>query len=293
MSTPRRRRRQTGPALVFVGPFVITYLVLFIYPTYKMAALSFTNAPLIGDGHWVGWANNRRRANAGLFRQAGGHTLYFVLLTVVPTTLLGLGIALMVTRLRGWLQSIVLAAFFLPYILPVTVVFRIWEWMLDPQFGIAQIPVRLLLGHPVAMWSDPLWAMPSVAFITIWWTNGFNVLLFIAGLKSISQDVYDASSLDGARRWTRFRYITWPLIWPVTALVLTIQLILQLKIFDQIYLMTNGGPFNSTYVVVQYIYKQAFQNNHGGYGATVAVVLFLAIAVLSVLQFQVLRVRQS
>ena len=286
-----RNRRQTWPALGFIAPFVIAYLVLFIYPTYKMVALSFTSAPLIGEGKWVGWANYVRLAGDALFRQSVIHTSYFVLLTVIPTTLLGLGIALMVTRLEGWLQSLILAAFFLPYILPVTVVFFIWQWVLDPQFGIAQYPIRLLLGHPVAMWSDPLWAMPSVAFITIWWTNGFNVLLFIAGLKSISQDIYDASALDGARRLKQFRYITWPLIWPVTVLVLTIQLILQLKIFDQIYLMTSGGPFNSTYVVVQYIYKQAFQSNHGGYGATVAVALFAAIAGLSLLQFRLLRVR--
>ncbi len=292
MSTSRARGR-TWPALVFVGPFVIAYLVLFVYPSTRMVALSFTNAPLIGAGKWVGWSNYVRLVGDGLFRASVLHTLYFVALTVIPTTLIGLTIALMVARLRGWLQSLVLAAFFLPYILPVTVVYLIWQWVLDPQFGIAQLPIRLVLGHPVAMWSDPLWAMPSVAFITIWWTNGFNILLFIAGLKSISQDVYDAAALDGARGWTRFRFITWPLIWPVTALVLTIQLILQLKIFDQIYLMTQGGPFNSTYVVVQYIYKQAFQNNHGGYGATIAVALFVAIAALSVLQFQVLRARPS
>lgn len=278
---------------MLTGPFVIAYAVLFLYPTVRMAVLSFTSAPLIGPGKWVGFANYVRLANDGLFRQSVGHTLYFVVLTVVPTTLLGLGIALMVTRLGGALQSLVLAAFFMPYILPVTVVFRIWEWVLDPQFGIAQVPVRLLLGHPVAMWADPLWAMPCVAFITVWWTNGFNVLLFVAGLKGISQDVYDAAALDGAHRWTRFRHITWPLIWPVTALVLTIQLILQLKIFDQVYLMTQGGPFNSTYVVVQYIYKQAFQSNHGGYGATVAVALFAAIAALSVLQFRALRASPS
>ena len=288
-----RRRAQLWPALVFVGPFVVAYAVLFVYPTYKMVALSFTNAPLIGEGRWVGWTNYSRLIGDALFRQSVIHTAYFVALTVVPTTLLGLGIALMVKRLRGWLQSLVLAAFFLPYILPVTVVYLIWQWVLDPEFGIAQYPIRLLLGHPVAAWSDPLWAMPSVAFITIWWTNGFNVLLFIAGLRGVSQDVYDAAALDGARRWTLFRHITWPLIWPVTALVLTIQLILQLKIFDQIYLMTQGGPFNSTSVVVQYIYKQAFQGNHGGYGATAAVVLFVAIAVASVLQFQILRVRPS
>ena len=288
-----RRRAQLWPALVFVGPFVVAYAVLFIYPTYKMVALSFTSAPLIGEGKWVGWNNYNRLLGDASFKQSVIHTVYFVALTVIPTTLLGLGIALMVMRLRGWLQSLILAAFFVPYILPVTVVYLIWQWVLDPEFGIAQGPIRLLLGHPVAMWSDPLWAMPSVAFITIWWTNGFNVLLFIAGLRGVSQDVYDAAALDGARRWTLFRHITWPLIWPVTALVLTIQLILQLKIFDQIYLMTQGGPFNSTSVVVQYIYKQAFQGNHGGYGATVAVVLFLAIAVVSVLQFQVLRVRPS
>jgi multiple sugar transport system permease protein len=291
---PRPRpRTQTRSALVFVGPFVLAYLVLFVYPTIKMVALSFTNAPLIGAGRWVGWTNYVRLAGDRLFLQSVNHTIYFVVLTVIPTTLIGLGIALLVVRLKGWVQSLVLAAFFLPYILPVTVVFRIWEWMLDPQFGIVQGPVRLLLGHPVAMWADPLWAMPSVAFITIWWTNGFNVLLFIAGLRNISQDVQDAASLDGARALKRFLYITWPLIWPVTALVLTIQLILQLKIFDQVYLMTQGGPFNSTYVVVQYIYRQAFQSNHGGYGATVAVALFATIAALSVLQFQALRARPA
>ena len=292
MSSFRRRSRPLT-ALVFVGPFVLASMVLFVYPTYRMMVLSFTDAPLIGEGRWVGWANYTRLFGDPLFKGSLRHTAYFVALTVVPTTSLGLGIALMVSRLRGWLQSLVLAAFFIPYILPVTVVYLIWQWVLDPQFGIAQYPIRLLLGHPVAMWSDPLWAMPSVAFITVWWTNGFNVLLFIAGLKGVSQDVYDAAALDGARRWTRFRYITWPLIWPVTALVLTIQLILQLKIFDQVYLMTQGGPFNSTYVVVQYIYKQSFQSNHGGYGAAIAMVLFVAIALLSMLQFRVLRVRPS
>jgi multiple sugar transport system permease protein len=278
---------------MFTGPFVAAYLVLFVYPTARMVMLSFTDAPLVGDGAWVGLHNYLRLGRDALFLKSVGHTLYFVVLTVIPTTLLGLVIAMGVLRLGGPLQRIVLAAFFLPYVLPVTVVYRIWEWMLDPQFGIVQYPVRLVLGHPVAMWADPLWAMPSVAFITIWWTNGFNVLLFIAGLRNISQDVKDAAALDGARAFARFRYIVWPLLWPVTMLVLTIQLILQLKIFDQVYLMTQGGPFNSTTVVVQYIYRQAFQSNHGGYGATVSVVLFVAIAALSTLQFQAVRARSA
>jgi multiple sugar transport system permease protein len=287
----RSGRRETIAALVLVAPFVVAYLVLFIYPTVKMAELSFTDAPLIGDGQWVGWSNYIKLAKDNLFIQAAWHTGYFVLLTVIPTTLIGLVIAMMVTRLSGWLQSMVLACFFLPYILPVTVVYLIWTWMLDIQFGIAQYVIAFFHGDRVPVFRDRYWAMPAVAFITIWWTNGFNVLLFIAGLRNISQDLYDSASLDGAGRWQQFRYITWPLIWPITALVLTIQLILQLKIFDQIYLFTQGGPFNSTYVMVQYIYKHAFQLNHGGYAATVAVALFLVIVVLSVMQYQVLRVR--
>ncbi|GAB0113886.1 sugar ABC transporter permease [Acidisoma sp. C75] len=292
-STPRvrGRRGQGRTAILFVAPFLLVYLVIFIYPSLRMLYMSFTRAPLIGAGHFVGLANYRRLFRDDLFQGSVIHTGYFVLLTVVPTTLLGLGIALMVSRLRGWLQSLVLACFFLPYILPVTVVTQIWQWMLDLQFGIAQHLIRLFAPQGISVFASPGWAMPMVAVVTIWWTNGFNVLLFIAGLRNIPQDYYDAAALDGAGSLARFRSITWPLIWPVTALVLTIQLILQLKIFDQVYLLTAGGPFDSTYVLVQYIYHQAFVLNHGGYGAAVAVFLFLLIIVFSVLQYQLLRLR--
>ncbi|HTI01268.1 MAG TPA: sugar ABC transporter permease [Acidisoma sp.] len=278
-------------ALVFVAPFLLAYLVLFIYPSLRMLQLSFTNAPLIGAGHFTGAHNYLRLLRDHMFQGAVVHTGYFVLLTVIPTTVLGLAIALMVARLRGWLQSIILACFFLPYILPVTVVTQIWQWMFDLQFGIAQRLLRLIDPHGIAVFHNPVWAMPMLALVTIWWTNGFNVLLFIAGLRNIPTDFYDASALDGAGRIAQFRHITWPLIWPVTALVLTIQLILQLKIFDQVYLLTQGGPFNSTYVLVQYIYHQAFVLNHGGYGAAVAVFLFVLIVAFSVLQYQLLRLR--
>jgi multiple sugar transport system permease protein len=291
--TRRRTWRQGRQAAGLVAPFVVAYLVLFIYPTLRLVQLSFTNAPLIGAGKWVGWANYVRLAHDFLFRQSLLHTGYFVLLTVIPTTLIGLGIALMVIRLRGWTQSVILACFFLPYILPVTVVTTIWGWLLDLQFGVAQPVVHLLAGADIAVFKNPAWAMPMVATITIWWTNGFNVLLFIAGLRNIPPDYYEAASLDGAGRIAQFRHITWPLIWPVTTLVLTIQLILQLKIFDQVYLLTQGGPFNSTYVMLLYIYKQAFVLNHGGYGATASLFLFAIIALLSVVQYQVLRTREA
>jgi multiple sugar transport system permease protein len=285
------KARDGWVAALFVGPFVIAYLVLFLYPTVRMVILTFTDAPLIGEGSWVGFKNYTRLFNDKAYINAVWHTFYFVLLTVIPNTLLGLVFAMMVNRQKGYAQSLILAAFFIPYILPVSVVFRIWEWIMDYQFGIAQYALDAVYGQRVAVFRNKYWAMPMIAFVTIWWTIGFNVLLFIAGLRNISQDMYDASALDGAGRWKQFRYITWPLIWPVTALVLTIQLILQLKIFDQLYLLTLGGNVNNTMVLVQYIYKQAFQLNKGGYGATVAFSLFAIIVVVSVLQYQALRAK--
>ncbi len=285
------RRSEGLVALVLVAPFVIIYGWMFIYPTVQMVGLSFTDAKLIGGGEWNDFWNYDRLFNDRTFGVAVWNTLYFVLLTVIPGTLTALGIALMVSRLKGWMQSGILAAFFLPFILPVSVVYRIWEWVFNLQFGIGQYVIEPIVGEPVAVWRRYEWFMPMAGLVTIWWTCGFSVLLFLAGLRNIPQEMYEAASLDGANRWLKFLRITWPLIWPVTVLVLTIQLILQLKIFDQIYLFAQGGRTNSTMVLVQYIYEQAFVHNRGGYAATVALALFVLIVVVSVLQFQALRVR--
>ena len=197
----------------------------------------------------------------------------------------------MVSRLKGWMQSLVLAAFFLPFILPVTVVYLIWQWMTDLQYGILQYVIEPIVGQPVNVFRRPAWFLPMAALVTIWWTNGFSILLFLAGLRNIPVELYEAAELDGANRWQQFARITWPLIWPVTVLCLTIQLILQLKIFDQVYLFSIGGRTNQTMVLVQYIFEQAFVHNKGGYAATVAVALFFIVIIFSVLQFQVLRAR--
>lgn len=287
------RQSQTLTALILVGPFLLVYGVLFIYPTIKMVLMTFTDAPLIGDGNWIGFKNYTKLWSDRLFSVAVWNTLYFVLLTVIPSTVLGLVIALGVNRLKGWWQSMLLAAFFLPYILPVSVVFRIWKWMLDSEFGIYERPITYLTGHNIPVFRTLSLFMPTVAFITVWWLVGFNILLFIAGLRNISTEIYDAAELDGATRWQMFSRVTWPLIWPITVLVATIQLILQLKIFDQVYLFAAGGRADSTLVMVQLIFRSAFQKNQGGYGATVALVLFAIIVILSVLQYQLVRVRSE
>jgi len=290
----KSRRNEFLVAYALMAPFIVVYGVVFVYPSVKMFELSFTDAPLIGDGAWVGFKNYWRLWSDRLFWTAIWNTIYFVLLSVVPSTVLALAVAIAVNRLNGWLQSVVLAAFFLPYILPVSVVYRIWSWMFDKDFGVAQYAITPFTdGQHVSVFRTLPLFMPAVAFVTVWWLLGFNVLLFVAGLRNIPTEIYEASALDGAGRWAQFQRITWPLIWPVTALVLTIQLILQLKIFDQVYLFAANVRTDATMVMVQYILKQGFQMNKGGLAAAASVVLFVLIVVLSVLQFQLLRARDE
>jgi multiple sugar transport system permease protein len=288
-----RKWRMWRDALLLVAPFTMLYLLFFLYPTARVFQLSFTNAPLIGEYQYVGFANFERLLNDSLFIRSVRNTLYFVALSVVPNTLVGLILALMVVRLKR-LRAPILAAFFLPFMLPVSVVTEIWLWLLDNRYGVLQYVLEYVNnGRPLAVFRNPQWAMPMVALVTVWWTVGFNMLLFIAGLQGISKEYYEAAALDGANTFQSFRHITWPLLWPITALVLTLQLIAQLKIFDQVYLLTGGGPFNSTIVMLQYVYREAFQQFRGGYASTVSVTLFALIFVLSIVQVRILRGNRS
>ena len=285
----KSKRNEVMVAAVLVAPFVAIYGWMFIYPTIQMVWLSLHKAPLIGAGTFIGFDNYERLFKDRVFFTSIVNTGYFLLLTVVPGTAMALAIALMVTRLRGWTQSLILSMFFLPYVLPITVVYLIWDWMMNFQFGIAQHLIEAVTGRPVNVWRTIPWFMPMVALITIWWTNGFSILLFLAALRNIPKEVYEAAQLDGATRWQLFWRVTFPLIWPVTVLCLTIQLILQMKIFDQVYLFSQGGRTQVTMVMVQYIFESAFVKNDGGYAATVAVAMFVIVIAFSVLNFQALR----
>jgi multiple sugar transport system permease protein len=283
------RRKDTLIAAVLVAPFLAIYLLVFIWPTVQMFGISFTDAPLIGDGSFVGVDNYARLDGDPRFRTAAWNTAYFVLLTVLPGTVVALLIALGVSRLKGRMQSAVLALFFLPYILPVSVVYLIWDWVLNFQFGISMHILDWLGVARVPITKTRDWFMPAMAVVTIWWTAGFSILLFLAGLRAIPAEIYEAAALDSASRWTTFRKITWPLLYPITSLVFTIQLISQLKIFDQVYLFSQGGRPNDNMVLVYYVFQRAFQQDQGGRAAAVAVTLFILVVAVSVLQFQLLR----
>jgi multiple sugar transport system permease protein len=285
----RNARSDALIALLLLAPFLTVYGLVFVYPTFRMFVTSFTDSPLIGEGQWVGLENYTRLPKDSRFTLSLWNTAYFVLLSVIPGTFIALLVALGVSRLSGWLQSVVLALFFLPYILPVSVVYLLWDWVMNFQFGI-WMHMHDLFGIPrVPVFKTVTWFMPAVALVTIWWTAGFSFLLFLAGLRAIPPEIYEAAALDNSGPWLTFWKITWPLLWPVTALVLTIQLILQLKIFDQVYLFSIGGRPNDTIVMVQYIFNRAFVNDQGGRAAAIAVTLFVIVIIISVLQYQLLR----
>lgn len=271
---------------MLITPFVIFYVLFLIYPALQVVYLSLTNSDIAGQGRFIGVANYQELISDQEFWAAVAHTVYFVALTVVPNTGVGFFLALLVIRLKR-LRLPILSAFFLPYVLPVSVVTSTSLWILDANFGI----VNNLLGTNNAWFGDAIWAMPGVALVTIWWTVGFNMLLFIAGLQNIPSEYYEAAALDGANSFQRFLFVTCPLIWPVTSLVLILQLIAQFKIFDQVYLLTFGGPSNSTNVVLLYMYREAFQQNRGGYASAVAIALVIIIVIASVVQSRLLRAK--
>ena len=278
----------TGWVLIF--PFVFFFTVFLVYPFVYTVVHSFTDSPLIGWGNWVGLENYQKILKDKLFGKSIYQTFIFVVWTVIPNTVLGLAIAMMIHRIQSTIYAaIILGCFFIPHILPVTVVTDLWGSMTSNDLGIIQWIVKLFQDDPIPFFRHKVWAMPSVALITVWWTVGFNVLLFLAGLKMINPEIYEASDIDGANRWHKFRFITWPLIWPITALVLTLQLIFQLKIFDQMFLLTGGGPYNKTMVVLYHVYKQSFMMNKGGYASAIALLIFLFIIFVSVANYYMLR----
>ena len=262
----RNSRSESLTAAVLMAPFVVVYAIFFVYPTIKMVELSFTNAPLIGPGKWVGLDNYFRLASDHLFSTAVWNTVYFVILSVLPEHASGARHCARCEPPEG--LDAERRARGLLFALHPARVGRLPDLGLDVRQRLRRGAIRrrpMFNGgqHLSVFRTVPLF-MPAVAFITVWWCIGFSLLLFIAGLRNISSEIYEAAELDGAGRWLQFRRITWPLIWPVTVLVFTIQLILQLKIFDQVYLFTQGGRIDANMVMVFYILREAFQLNKGG-----------------------------
>ncbi|PQO99353.1 sugar ABC transporter permease [Massilia phosphatilytica] len=281
---PTTARRDTLPAWLLLAPFLVAFGLFFLLPALETFWLSLTESSLTRTSAFVGLDNYHTLLNDPSFWDAVGNTFYFSLLTVIPLCALGLLMALLVdrfTRVQGWLQG----TFFLPFVLPISVMTLIADWMLQPSSGV----VNHILGGQRAWLADPHWALPAVAIGTMWWTVGFNMLLFLAGLRNIPAELYEAAALDGARGLTLFRTITWPALRPVATTALILQLIASLKVFGQTYILTSGGPFNTTRVALHYMYETAFTQSDAGYAAAVAMAFVAIVILLSLLQAWLVR----
>jgi multiple sugar transport system permease protein len=276
--------REGLPALMLLAPFVAAFALFFAVPAFDTLYLSLTDSSLTRTNAFVGLDNYRLLLHDPAFRDSVGNTFYFALLTVIPLTALGLLMALLVNRFvraQAWLQGV----FFLPCVLPISVMTLIAGWMLQPATGV----VNHVLGGQRPWLSDPHWALPAVAIGTVWWTVGFNLLLFLAGLRNIPRDLYEAAALDGARGFTLFRAITWPALRPVAATAFVLQLIASLKVFGQTYILTGGGPFDTTRVTLHYMYQTAFTQSDAGYAAAIAMAFVAIVMLLSLLQAWIAR----
>ncbi len=279
MADTRSRRGEALPAVMLLAPFGLVFGLFFLWPTLETFYMSLTDSSLTRTNGFIGLSNYATLLRDPSFWSAVGNTFYFALLTVVPLTALGLLMALLVdrfTRASAWLQG----AFFLPYVLPISVMTLIADWMLQPSSGV----INHVLGIERAWLADVDWALPAVAIGTIWWTVGFNMLMFLAGLRNIPADLYEAAALDGARGFTLFRTITWPAIRPVAGLALVLQLIASMKVFGQTYILTAGGPFNTTRMTLHYMFETAFTQSDAGYAAAIAMAFVAIVIALSLAQ---------
>lgn len=278
------RKTDTLPAWLLLAPFLLAFTLFFALPALQTLWLSLTESSLTRTSAFVGLANYHTLLNDPAFWDSVGNTFYFALLTVIPLCAVGLLMALLVNRfvrVQGLLQGV----FFLPFVLPISVMTLIASWMLQPSSGV----VNHVLHGDRAWLADPHWALPVVAISTVWWTVGFNMLLFLAGLRNIPKELYEAAALDGASGFTLFRAITWPALRPVVATALVLQMIASLKVFGQTYILTTGGPFNTTRVTLHYMYETAFTQSDAGYAAAIAMAFVAIVVLLSLLQAGIVR----
>lgn len=278
--------REALLAWLFLAPALILLGVFVFYPVIYLVCLSFTQGSFTRTGvHWSGLRNYSRLWVDPEFWQVLRNTVYFTTATVIPSLVIPLGLAALLDRtiaLRAFLRT----AYFIPSITSLVAVGLGFRWLFQTD-GLANALLTGLGHSPIAWLSDPVWAMPVMILFSVWKQIGFNLVLFLAGLQTIPNSRYEAAALDGANDWQQFWYITLPGLRPTLLFATITTLIFTLRSFEQPYVMTGGGPLNSTNLLVFYIYNQAFAQFDFGYAATGTVVLLLVTLLLVYLQLRV------
>ena len=275
----------TFAAWIFLSPALILLIIFIIWPIAYLFYLSFTAGSFTSAGTtWVGLRNYWRLLLTQDFWQVLGNTIYFTVATVIPSLVIPLGLAVLLDKslaLRGLLRS----AYFLPSIISLVAAGLGFRWLFQTT-GPVNGFLDLLGIVPIPWLSSTVWAMPVLIILSIWKQLGFNMVVFLAGLQAIPRSRYEAAELDGANAWEQFRHVTLPGLQPTIIFAIVTTAIFTLRSFEQVYVITGGGPLNTTNLLVYYIYQEAFAQFDFGYAAAAATVLLAFTLVFVYLQLR-------
>ena len=278
----------------FAAPFVILFLVFLAFPIAASFALSFTSFGLrdlqnpIG-ATFVGVDNYIALFSDETFWTSLFNTVYFVVIGVPLTLILGLLIANALNRGITRFRTVYRVGYYIPVITSIVAIAVVWRFLLNPDYGLINMTLAAFGIQGPAWLADPALAMPSIIAMAVWRNLGFAMIVFLAGLQAIPVSLYEAASIDGAGRWQAFKSVTLPLLKPTILFMTVITTIGYLQLFEEPFVMTGGGPLDSTLSVTMYMYQQGFAFFHQGYASAIAYVLFVIVAIVAFLQFKFLR----
>ncbi len=265
--------------LFFVLPAIIGMFIFIVIPIFCSFALSFTEWDLLNEIKFIGLSNYRTVLTSSEFMQIFINTVIYAFSTTIFAVIIPLILAsLLSAKIKG--SEFFKTIYFLPFITPAIVIAIVWSWIFDPNSGL----VNNLLNTRLTWLFDTHLAMPVLIFVSVWKLIGYNVVLFLTGFSTISPNLYEAAKIDGACNMQIFQEITLPLLKPVTYFVILVTAISSFQVFDLVYVMTSGGPQNSTNVIVYSIYKYAFEYFDIGKSCALAYILFILILILTLLQ---------
>jgi multiple sugar transport system permease protein len=278
----------------FLAPALLLIGVFFVVPIFASLVLSATDFDIYAvaspaNTRFVGLRNYAELLHNPLFWTALGNTLYFVVAGGPLSVAVSLGAALLVNSRITWGRAFFRAVYFVPVVTTLVAVAVIWRYLYDPRFGLLNYALHFFGIRPIDWLGDRHWAMPSIIIMTVWKNFGYNMLIFVAGLQAIPQDLYDAAFVDGASGLQRFRHVTLPMLGPTFLFVSVTTMIGYTQLFSEPYVMTQGGPLHATYSIVLYMYEEGFRWWHLGYAASIAFVLFGLVLGGTLIQRQIRR----
>lgn len=278
-------------AWCFVAPALLAILVFFFLPVAAAFLMSLTDFDIyaladIGNLRFVGLRNYIELLQTPLFWRALGNTFYFVIVGVPLSIAASLGAALLLNSQVTRFKDLFRTAFFAPVVTSLVAVAVIWRYLLHTRYGMINYGLSLAGIDPVDWLGDPHWGMPSIILFAVWKNFGYNMIILLAGLQSVPRDMYEAASIDGAGAWPQFRFVTWPMLGPTLLMVSILSMSGYFQLFAEPYVMTQGGPLQSTVSVLYFMYEQGFKWWNLGVASAVAFVLFAIMFAITMLQLR-------